>query len=112
MKSLYFKAREIIRFSPIIGSVVYLAQSARYSNRGEFRRRVVELRQADRAHQDGVSFTRELLGFSRKRAACLVDRDAAQKPFGQLQRMPEFRRHSLQNIYGRTRDFGADSVAG
>jgi Glycosyltransferase family 92 len=42
MKSLYFKAREIVRFSPVVGSAVYLAQSVLRSNRGEFRRRVVE----------------------------------------------------------------------
>ena len=42
MKSLYFKVREIIRFSPLIGSGVYFAQSLRYSNHGEFRRRVVK----------------------------------------------------------------------
>jgi hypothetical protein len=42
MTSLYFKAREIVRFSPLIGSAVYLAQSVLRSNHGEFRRRVVE----------------------------------------------------------------------
>ncbi len=42
MKSLYFKAREIVRFSPGVGGAVYVAQSVVHSNRGEFRRRVVE----------------------------------------------------------------------
>ena len=42
MKSLYFKAREIVRFSPLVAGGVYMAQSLRYSNHGEFRRRVLE----------------------------------------------------------------------
>jgi hypothetical protein len=42
VKSLYFRAREIIRVSPLAGSAIYLAQSIRYSNRGEFRSRVIE----------------------------------------------------------------------
>jgi hypothetical protein len=42
MKSLYFKVREIIRLNPHTGSGIYLAQSLRHSNYGEFRRRVFE----------------------------------------------------------------------
>lgn len=42
MKSLYFRAREAIRLNPLVGSGIYLAQSLRYSNAGEFRRRVIE----------------------------------------------------------------------
>ncbi|MGD1070154.1 MAG: glycosyltransferase family 92 protein [Bryobacteraceae bacterium] len=42
MKSLYFKAREVIRLNPFVGSGIYLAQSLCYANAGEFRGRVVE----------------------------------------------------------------------
>src|SRR5580658_4193159 len=42
MKSLYFKAREIIRFNPLTAAGVYAAQSFHYSNHGAFRRRVIE----------------------------------------------------------------------
>lgn len=41
MRALYFKVREIVRFSPAVASGIYLAQSLRYSNSGAFRKRVL-----------------------------------------------------------------------
>ncbi len=45
MKSLYFKVREKIRLSPLVGRGIYFAQSLRYSNSGEYRRQVVKARE-------------------------------------------------------------------
>jgi hypothetical protein len=36
LKSLYFGLRESLRFNPFVGSAIYLAQSLRYSNSGDF----------------------------------------------------------------------------
>jgi hypothetical protein len=77
-----------------------------------FRRRVVEFRQAYCAHQHSVSFARLLLGFSRKRPACLVDRDAAEQPFAQRQLMLPFFGHHAQYANGLSCNFKADPVTG
>jgi hypothetical protein len=44
LKSLYFKLREPARLNPHVSMAIYLAESLRYSNFGDFRRRVVVAR--------------------------------------------------------------------
>ncbi len=75
-------------------------------------RRVIEFGQADRAHQDGVGFERQLLGFGGKRRAGLMDGDAAQQPFANGQLMIPFFGHDAQYAHSFSGDFGADPVAG
>ena len=41
LKSFYFGLRESIRLNPFVGGAIYLAQSLRHSNSGEFRGRVL-----------------------------------------------------------------------
>ena len=89
-----------------------LADAEETTFRALFRRPVIEFREANRAHEDGVGFDTEFRGFFGERRTGLVDGDAAEEGFADLEIVAPFFGDGAQDTDGFPGDFGSDTVTG